>query len=101
MLRDFAIFGFKTVLSQMVNRCVHHYHSHPAHQQHLNIHIRFAFKLMQVPEYLDEPIVDNIYRLIVMIDVPENSFQAITIEVLIEKLLISLVITNTTKNDLL
>ena len=56
---------------------------------------------MKISEDFDKTIIYNINGFIVMVDVPEDCFKAISIKLLIEDLLISMVIANTVKNNLL
>jgi hypothetical protein len=85
----------------MVNGRIDHDHSHPTHQNHLQVFRIWILKPVEIPEYLDKAVVYYIDRFIIPINVSEYNLQAIPIVFFIQKSLISGVVFHTTCNNVL
>lgn len=78
----------------MINGGVNHDHPHPSHQKHLHVYVLLEFKLVEIAENFNKSVINDIYRLIIVIYITKYCLQAIAVELLIENLLISMAILN-------
>ena len=85
----------------MVDGGIDHYHPHPSHQDHFKIFGIPELEFAKIPEHFYKAIIDYIYCFIIPVYITKNSFQAIPIVFLIEIFLISLIVLNTSSNNVL
>lgn len=83
IIGETADFGDHVVFPQLVDGRVDHDPPDPSHQHPFDVNRVSAFELGEVGEELYVTVVDDVYRFLVAIDVPEDGFQSISIIMLI------------------
>ena len=76
----------------MINRCIDHDHSHPAHQNHFKVFNIAYLKFCKVAEQFYKTIIHHINSFVVMVNIAEHCFEAVAIILFVEELLIPLVV---------
>ena len=76
----------------MIDSCIDHDHPHPSHQNHFKIFNIAKLKFFKIAEHFYKSIIHHINGFVVMINIAEHGFEAITIILFVKEFLIPMVI---------
>ena len=101
VLRQVADLGQKIIFPELVNGRIDHDHTHPSHQDHLEVFCTCILEFGKIAEDFNKIIIHHIHGLIIPVNVSENCFQAIAIIFLVKESLVLWVVLYTTFNNIL